>query len=143
MTAVDTNVLVAAHRGEHRLHRPALDGLRRWAEGTIPWGVPVFSLAEFLRVSTHPRIFTPPSALEDALGFLDAILGSPSVRLLVPSPGFWPALRSASESADARGNLAFDAQIAAVCQERAVDRIWTADRDFHRFPHLEIELLRG
>ena len=40
--------------------------------------------------------------------------------------------------ADARGNLAFDAQIAAVCQERGATRLLTLDRDFARFQGIRV-----
>jgi hypothetical protein len=134
--AVDTNVLIYAHRAETPAHVTALNRVRELAEGPAPWGVPVFCLAELVRVVTHLRVFTPPSTLAQALGFIDGILASPSVRLLLPTPSFPDSFRRACESAGARGNLAFDAQIAGVCLEHGIDVILTADRDFARFPGL-------
>ena len=140
MIAVDSNVLIAAHRGEHPLHERALARLVEVGEGEAPWALPVFCLAEFLRVVTHPRVFTPPSSLDVALTFLDRLLESPAVRLLSPGTRFWSHLRSVTVAADAIGNLAFDAQIAAVCREHGADRLITADRDFARFPDLRLEV---
>jgi len=47
------------------------------------------------------------------------------------------------QAADARGNLAFDAQIAAVCRENGATRMLTLDRDFTRFPGIQVVSLSG
>ena len=141
MISVDSNVLIAAHRNEHNLHAIAYDRLIEIAEGDAPWGLPVFCIPEFLRVVTHARVFSPPTSLPLALAFIDRLLDSPSIRLLVPSDGFWSSLRAVTEDSDARGNLVFDAQIAAVCQEHGAIDLITADRDFSRFPQIRPEFL--
>lgn len=138
MIAVDTNVLIYAHRRECPLHERALRRISDIAESDAPWGLPVFCLAEFVRVVTHLRVFSPPSALAAALEFLDQLLHSPSVRVLLPTAGYPFAFQEACTSAAVRGNLAFDAQIAALCHEHGVDQLLTADRDFARFPALRV-----
>ncbi len=141
MIAVDTNVLVYAHREEAPEHEAARERLRELAEGDLPWALPVFCLGEFLRVTTHPRVFSPPSTLEQALSALDGLLESPRLRVLNPGPRYPSWLDRLARRADARGNLAFDTQIAAVCLENGVRRLLTLDRDFARFPEIEIEPL--
>lgn len=130
-------MLVYARREESALHGRAVAELTRLAEGTSPWAIPTPCLAEAVRVLTHPRVFTPPSSLAGAFQFLDALLESPSLRLLSPGDGFLDAFREVSLGADARGNLAFDAQIAAICLEHGAREILTADRDFARFSELK------
>jgi toxin-antitoxin system PIN domain toxin len=139
--AVDTNILVYAHREETPPHRPALARLRRLAEGQALWGIPVVCLGEFVRIVTHPRVFSPPSTLADALAALDALTGSPSVVLLQPGERYWPLLREALTEARATGNLAFDAQIVALCREHGVRMLLTEDRDFARFRDFPVEHL--
>jgi len=134
--AVDTNVLVYARRRETALHVAARNRLTALAEGASPWGIPVFCLPEFVRVVTHPRVFRPPTSLEGAFEFLEALLKSPTLRVLFPGPTFPERFRETSRGADARGNLAFDAQIAAVCEEHGALEIVTTDRDFARFSRL-------
>ena len=136
MIAVDTNVLVHAHRQEAPLHGRAVLWLRHLAEGEAPWAIPLFCLGEFLRVATHRRLFDPPSTIAQANQAVDSLLESPSVRILAPSDAHWPLLRAAVQAGDATGNLVFDAQIAAICREHGVDRLLTEDRDFSRFPFL-------
>jgi toxin-antitoxin system PIN domain toxin len=138
MIAVDTNVLVYAHRAESTRHLRARTWLGSLAEGDAPWAIPVFCLGEFVRIATHRRVFDPPSTLEQAIDAVDAILESPSVRLLAPTPVNWPLLRAALVAGDATGNLVFDAQIAALCREHGIERILTEDRDFARFSFLKV-----
>ena len=138
MIAVDTNVLVQAHRSDLGRHESAVSALRRLAEGPQPWGVPVFCLGEFVRVVTHPKVFDPPSSSAEALGALRSLLRSPTVRLLSPGPRYPSLLWEALVDGDARGNLAFDAQIAAVCLEQGASRLLTLDQDFRRFAGIEI-----
>lgn len=141
MIAVDTNVLVYAHRDTSPQHAAAAGWLRHLAEGHVPWGLPAFVLGEFVRVVTHRQIFANPSSLDQAMEFLEALLESPTVRLLSPGPRYFPLFSRQARHADARGNLIFDAQIAAVCGEHGASRLLTTDRDFHRFPGVEVVTL--
>ena len=111
------------------------------AEGTAHWGLPVFCAVEFLRVVTHRRVFNPPSSLAQAAEFLEGIVASPSCRIVLPGAGFLGLLTAVSQRADARGNLMFDAQIAALCQEHGISAILTNDRDFERFDGIEVRYL--
>lgn len=138
MIAVDTNILVYAHRSGAREHERALAWLRHLAEAAAPWAIPVFVLGEFLRVVTHPRLFDPPSSLEEATAAIEGLLSSPSVRVLSPGGRYPELLREAVRAGRAGGNLAFDAQIAALCREHGVSRLLTRDRDFARFPWIRI-----
>jgi toxin-antitoxin system PIN domain toxin len=131
--AIDTNVLVYAHREEYPLHGAAKAKIVALALGAEPWGVPVFCLGEFVRVVTHRRVLNPPSTLEQALAFLDRLADSESYRMLVPDIEYWADLKAVLMTSHARGNLVFDAQIAALCVRHGA-RLLTADRDFARFP---------
>jgi len=139
VTAVDTNVLIAAHRREHPGHEAARRRLESLAESDTPWGLVVFCVVEFLRVVTHPRVFTPPSTLDVASLFIDRLTESPSVCWLTPGEHFWDTLRKVASDAGVSGNLLFDAQIAAVCRDAGALHFVTGDRDFTRFSFLTSE----
>lgn len=141
MIAIDTNVLVYAHRAETEFHAAAARELIALAEGAAHWGLPIFCAVEFLRVVTHRRVFNPPSTLEQAVDFLEGVVASPSCRVVLPGAGFLGLLTDASRRADARGNLLFDAQTAALCREHGISAILTNDRDFERFDGLEVRYL--
>ena len=141
MIAVDTNVLVCAHRAETAVHAVATRRLVELAEGTGLWGLPVFCAGEFIRVVTHRRVFNPPSTLDEAIQFLERVVAAPGCRILRPESGFFELLTAVVRKADARGNLAFDAQIAALCRQHGVSTLLTNDRDFARFEGLRLRFL--
>lgn len=138
MIALDTNILVYADRRESPLHAKALAALRGLAEGAEAWAIPVFCVGEFLRVVSHPKLFDPPTPALDALESLDALLASPSARLLSPGPRYLEIFRREVSEAAVKGNLVFDAQIAAVCLEHGARTLLTEDRDFTRFSRLAV-----
>jgi uncharacterized protein len=141
LIAVDTNILLYAHREEFPLHEAALSAVTQLAEGPAAWALPIFVVGEFLRVATHPRVLDPPSPERDAVDAIAGLLASPSVRVLSPGDRYWALLREAMLDAPARGNLVFDAQIVAVCREYGVNTILTEDRDFRRFSGVAVRRL--
>ena len=141
MIAVDTNILIYAHRSGFAKHRAALNLLAKLFEGDDLWAIPVFCLSEFLRVMTHPAVLTPPDALESAVQAVRVLLRSESLRVLTPQDRFSYLLLEAVEQADARGNLLFDAQIVAVCREHGVETIWSNDQDMRRFQGIQVRSL--
>jgi toxin-antitoxin system PIN domain toxin len=141
MIAIDTNILVYAHREELPQHAKAFEKLVRLAEGDSPWGIPVFCLGEFVRVITHPKLFDPPYTADEACDAVDRILESPSLRILFPGTGYVPIFHEAVREANAVGNLVFDAQIVAVCRESGVSSLMTEDRDFARFRGFKTQTL--
>lgn len=141
MTAVDTNVLVYAHRREFPQHDAARRLLSQLADGDALWAIPVFCLGEFLRVVTHPAILKPPSTLHEATRALEALLASPSLRVLLPGDRYPALLIQSVLAAQVAGNLVFDAQIAALCLEHGVRSLLSNDRDFSRFPEIDLQPL--
>jgi predicted nucleic acid-binding protein len=95
-------------------------------------------MGEFLRVVTHPKIFKPPSTMEIALEALTGLLDSPTVQILSSGPRFPELFAETIRKAQIRGNLVFDAQIAALCLEHAVEGLLTLDRDFSHFPEIRV-----
>ena len=141
MIAVDTNILVYAHRQEMPQHERSLRLLTELAEGDELWALPVFVIGEFLRVVTHTRMFAPPTSRGVAVEWINTLLGSPTVRVLQPSDRYWRLLAAAMDEADANGNLVLDAEIVAVCREHGVTTILSEDRDFRRFSTMSLRTL--
>jgi uncharacterized protein len=137
--AVDTNVLVYAHREEMEQHERSLQAITELSEGDEPWGLPVFVVNEFLRVVTHPRVFPRPSSRQLATSTVATLLESPTVSLLRPGTRFWSLLDQTIQDGAATGDLVHDAAIVAVCREHGAGTILTADRDFHRFGSITVQ----
>lgn len=132
MIAVDTNILVYAHRRDSEWHQPAAIAVRTLAENSAAWAIPWPCIHEFLAIATHPRIYQPPSSIAEALGQVDQWLESPSLQLLSELKEHWAEIRGIVERGKIHGPAVHDARIAALCREHGVSELWTADRDFTR-----------
>ncbi len=138
MIAVDTNVLVFAHREDSPWHTAASSSVAALAEGRGSWAIPWPCLHEFLAIVTHPGIYDPPSPLSAALDQVDAWLEAPGLVLLSETSSHWSELRVMLERGRVSGGRVHDARVAALCREQGVLELWSADRDFSRFPDLAV-----
>jgi toxin-antitoxin system PIN domain toxin len=135
----DTNVLVYAADAElsydeacYRLVRESREQSSAWY---LTWGI----CYEFLRVVTHPRVFRQPWSAAAAWSFIDAVLASTSLAILVPGERHQDVLAQVlRELPHLAGNLMHDAHTAVLMREHGIRTIYTRDTDFHRFPFLEL-----
>ena len=137
MIALDTNILVHAHRGDSPFHEVAFNTIRELAEGADAWAIPWPCLHEFLAVTTHPRIFQPPTELGQAIDQIEAWMESPKLCLLAENDGYFSRLKSSAIRGKVVGPRIHDARIATLCLHFRVSMLLTADRDFSRFPELK------
>ena len=138
MIAVDSNILVYAHREDSEWHDAALAKMIGLAEGRGAWAIPWPCAHEFLAIVTHPRIYSPPTPLAAAVEQVEAWIESPSLVLLAESAVHWQALRETLLNGRISGPQIHDARIAALCLQHGVKELWSADRDFGRFPNLAV-----
>ncbi|MEO6969168.1 MAG: TA system VapC family ribonuclease toxin [Rhodanobacteraceae bacterium] len=136
MIAVDTNLLVYAHRADMPQHADAVEALRSLAEGSAPWAIAWPCVHEFFAVVTSAR-FKPASTPKHAWAAICNIAASPSLRLIGEGVNHLQWLARMVERGDVRGAMIHDARIAAICLAHGVNELWTADRDFARFPELK------
>jgi toxin-antitoxin system PIN domain toxin len=137
LIAVDTNILVYAHRHDSPWFERSQEALRPLVEGTASWAIPWPCIHEFLAISTHPNIYRPPTELSRALEQVAALLASPSLLLLSEPAGYGPVLGRLLTAGRVTGAKVHDARIAALCLCHGVSELWSADRDFSRFPELK------
>jgi hypothetical protein len=138
LIAVDTNLLVYAHREDSPFHRVASTRLKQLAEAPTAWAIPWPCVHEFLAIATHRRIYAPPTPLPLAIAQVDAWLESPSLVLLGESESHWGALRELLLAGHIAGPQVHDARIAALCRQHGVRQLWSADRDFTRMAAVEV-----
>ncbi len=136
MIALDTNILVYAHREDSEWHTAAYSAVAGLAEQGIPWAIPAPCLHEFFAIVTHARIYQPPTPAALAIDQLGAWRESPTLQVLVESEGYWERLNALLLSSRAAGAQVHDARVAALCLHHGVTELWSADRDFGRFPEL-------
>lgn len=138
MIALDTNILVYAHRADSPFHRAAATSVRALAEGRTAWAIAWPCVHEFYSIVTHASIYRPPTPPAQALDQIDAWLESPTLVLLGETAGYWSVLRTILASGAIAGPRVHDARIAAICRQHGVRELWSADRDFSRFPQLTV-----
>jgi len=131
--AIDTNILVYAHRKDADWHDAAEQAVAGLAEGTAEWAIPWPCLHEFLAIVTHPRIFKTPTPPTLAFGQVEAWLESPSLVVLSENDDYFDALRDTALAARVTGARTHDARVAALCVSHGIRELWTADRDFSLF----------
>jgi uncharacterized protein len=136
LIAVDTNLLVYAHRRDSPWHERASECIRELAQGNAPWALPWPCVHEFFAIVTHERIFSPPSPSPRASEQVSAWLESPTVVMLAEAEGYWQVLHRLIELSKVTGPRIHDARIAALCIHHGVQELWSADRDFNRFADL-------
>ena len=139
MIAVDTNVLVQAHRQDAAFHLAARETVSALASSMTPWAIPWPCVHEFLAVVTHLKIFRTPTPVAIACDQIDAWMEAPSLTLLSEDPqAHWSVLRPLIVAGKISGPRIHDARIAALCLGHGVTQLLSADRDFSRFPALVV-----
>ena len=138
MFVVDTNILIYAADRDSQPHVTCRALLDEWRRSPAAWYLTWGICYEFLRVVTHPKAFTRPWSSKEAWQFLDVVLESPGIGLLVETG------RHAAVAAEVMalvphlgGNLWHDAHTAVLMREHGIRRIMTRDTDFHRFKFIE------
>jgi toxin-antitoxin system PIN domain toxin len=136
---VDTNVLVYAADRDAPGHERCRERLLAWRAQAEPWYLTWSVVYEFLRVTTHLRIFRAPWAPSQSWSFLEAVLAAPSLALLTESERHASVLAGLiAEVPELTGNLVHDAHTAALMLEHGVRTIYTRDTDFHRFAGIKV-----
>ena len=141
MTVPDLNILLHAVNPASAHHSLC----KQWLEDTLSRNDEQLGLAwvvhlGFLRLTTSPRVFPNPMRVEEACAWLDALRAHPMVRPVEPAKGHAAILRHLLLCVGSGGNLTTDAHLAALALEQDAT-IATGDRDFQRFPGLDLELL--
>ena len=135
MLIPDINVLVYAAR----VQAPAHDRFLAWLDGALRETEPVALVAPVaagvMRILTNPRVFAQPQQVDEAAGFLEAIMKSAACVTPAPSSRHLPLFLDLCRRSGAKGDLAPDAWLAATAIDLGATLV-TADRGFARFPGL-------
>lgn len=138
MIAVDTNILVYAHRPETPFHDAAYATLASLAADGRRFGFPMQCLVEFVGVARHPKIWKQPSSPAEVRDQIEAWLEPPRSQVLTEEESMLPDLLDVVDSAQLSGGAVHDARIFACCKLHGVTELWSADRDFSRLRGLAI-----
>lgn len=139
MFVVDTNLLLHAVNPDSPDHGASLALLEDWRAGDRPWFLTWGIAYEFLRVSTHPRVFPDPLDVGQAREWLSTLLLSPVAGFLVETERHERVQEEVvRRHPRSKGNLIQDLHTAVLMREHGVTEIRTLDTDFHQFDFLEV-----
>jgi len=136
MILPDVNVLIYAFRRDLPQHAVCRPWLVAVVSGDARFGLSPLVLGAVVRITTNPRAFRTPSAIQEAFGFCEDLLGQPHCQIVEPGDRHWNIFRRLCIETDTRGSLVPDAWFAALAIEWGCEWI-TLDRDYARFPGLK------
>lgn len=96
------------------------------------------TVMSYLRIATHPAVFDHPLSPDEAMANVEALLSLPHARFLSEDEGFWDVYRAITKEVPTRGNLVPDAHLAALLRFHGIKILYTHDRDFLKFPFLDV-----
>jgi toxin-antitoxin system PIN domain toxin len=135
---LDANVLLYASDGSSPFQARAVELLERIARGPeiayLFWP----AVMAYLRISTHASVFARPLSVTEAIANIEQLIDRPHIRSPGEQERFWSHYRAVADDAAPTGNLVPDAQIVALMRDNQVRTIWTHDRDYRRFPGIEV-----
>jgi hypothetical protein len=137
--SVDVNVLLYASDQANPRNDKAIQFLQNRASDPELFCIAWSTVMAYIRISTHPSIFSHPLSPEEALGNVENLLDLPRVRVLSEDDDFLVMYRKVVSKLPVRGNLVPDAHLAALLLQHGVRKIYTADSDFKKFEFLEVE----
>ena len=136
MIAIDTNLLVYAHRRHAAEHAAAQRAIERASADARGWGIALPCIAEFWCVVTHPAISGGPSPSKDARGFLRRLISDGGANIWIPGTGFGERLLQLANDLKIAGPRVFDLQIALTARDNGGSELWSHDRGFSNLPGL-------
>jgi len=135
---IDVNVLLYASDRSSPHHTRAVDFLEASVVGSEVFCIAWLTAMSYLRMATHPSIFSQPLSPAEAVANVQALLAVPHCRALGEEAGFWAVYQDVTRGLTIRGNLVPDAHLAAVLRQHGVVRLYTHDKDFRRFDFLQV-----
>jgi toxin-antitoxin system PIN domain toxin len=136
--SLDVNVLLYASDRSSDRHQRARSFLDSCAAGPEILCLAWPTLMSYLRIATHPRIFSAPLSPDDALGNVSALLALPHVRAVSELEGFVDAYKHVAGDIPVRGNLVPDVHVVAILFQHGVRTLYSNDRDFRKFQTLDL-----
>ena len=137
MIAVDTNLLVYAHRSSLPEHDRARKALERASTDRRGWGIALATVAEFWSVVTHPAAARPSTA-EEAAAFLTALATDGDMQVWTPGRHFEDRLLQLAADVAVTGARIFDLQIVLTAFEHGAVEVWTHDHRFTKIPGVRL-----
>ena len=136
--SIDVNILLYASDSRSERHEQAVNFLRQAGEGDEACYLTWVTIMGYLRMATHPRIFSAPLSQATAQQNIGSLLARPHVDCIAEKDGFWDLYREVAGDTPVRGNLVPDAHLATLLRQHGIRTLYTCDRDFRKFSFLRV-----
>lgn len=136
--AINVNILLYASDASSPLHEQSARFLETCVQNHEVFCLAWVTIMSYMRMATHPAIFSRPLSHDEAASNVEALLSAPHCRTIGEEDGFWDLYRETTSTVPTRGNLVPDAHLAALVRQHGIVRLYTHDRDFRKFPHLDM-----
>lgn len=140
MIFIDTNIFVYSADRSCSEHKICVHYLHQRVQSVIPWYTSWNVIYEFLRITTHNKVFSKPLTLTQSWQFVKTLMEYKNFSILTPKEShsaimnelvtLYPLLS---------GNILHDVSNVALMREHGIKTICTRDMDFHRFQFLDVE----
>ena len=136
----DVNILVYAFRHDSPYHRQSRQLIADTRGRGEPFLTSALVAASFVRLVTNDRIFSMPSASDEAWRFLGFLEADSLARFAAVDSQVYSIFRHLCLTTNARGNRVPDALLAALAIRNGT-RFVTGDRGFDVFAGLDLEVI--
>jgi uncharacterized protein len=135
---IDVNLLLYASDEGSAQHAKAVAFLQDCASGREVFCLAWITLMSYMRMATHPSIFSRPLTHAEAARNVEALLAVPHCRVVAEEEGFWNVYRDVTREVPTKGNLVPGAHLAAILSQHGVVTLYSHDRDFRKFSFLQL-----
>ena len=136
--SIDVNILLYASDQSNPRHAAATRFMQERISDSDLFCVAWSTIMSYLRISTHPSIFSDPLPPDHAQDNIESLISLPHVRILSEEEGFLNIYREVTSRFPVRGNLVPDAHLVALLRQHGVRTLYTNDGDFKKFDFLDV-----
>ena len=137
--SIDVNILLYATDTSSGFNERAREFMKSCAESSEPLFLAYLTLLSYVRMATHPRIFTDPLTPAEALENVGKLSELPQVRLVAERDGFLDLYEETTRGLSVRANLVPDAHLATLLRQHGVSTLYTNNADdFATFGFLDV-----
>ena len=137
--SIDVNILLYSSDTSSRFHDSAREFMTSCVESREPLFFAYLTLLSYVRIATHPRIFTDPLTPGEALENVESLSDLPQARLISERDGFLELYKESTPELIVRATLVPDAHLATLLRQHGVTTLYTNNvDDFIKFGFLEV-----
>jgi toxin-antitoxin system PIN domain toxin len=125
--SIDVNILLYASDQSSSLYSRARDFLKASAAKDEPLYLCYLTVMSYIRMSTHPRIFTRPLTPAEAMENVEALASLPQARLIGEREGFLDLYKEVTKPVAVRANLVPDAHLLSILRQHGVSTLYTTN----------------